>query len=549
MERLELENAVPVIRRAYFPQYPVQASEQGRAVPDDVYNGPWFEDSPAVPVSEYGVQRTEADYLVPALYDKIVRYGDMSTLDADLGTLSHILAGNVSAADGETSLLISNVHLGKALNILCQLVRKRGHVSCDSSLLQAAACNAILAIRARTDFTLENLSVIMFHLGELINHPNLQEMCGEAITRHLLPIFEATLQRLPEHAVTGTCLAFGMVSALRASEHQMVRPLDGVLPRPAADTLLLTVPVLLQAQPDLLVSWESRTLALVAKYGVQYLRRLGQLGRSPGLKVAVDTLQLNAARALKPIIEEARLPSRGIWDQRAGEFKGFGPAKDLRDYLKYSSTYYCEWLGKQPAQVQALLTLQEAPRGPLPDNPHDGRNFAEVVRAGAIVAPTATATWGADAAIPNVPVPVLHVDENIAWGPATELVSFSIAARELLDLKESADRDDRERAITATNALVVAIETGRITLDSAARVQMLLDMDSVCMRLHLADPFDAPQYQKQMEGMCTFMSSELCRMVDGKGGTLMGNKVGFKTGLSSWQRGLLEKLNTPAGED
>jgi hypothetical protein len=546
MERLE--NAVSVIHRAHSSRYPLQALEQGTAVPDEVFNASWFEGMSAAPVIQDVVQRTEADYLVPALYDKIVRYGDLSTLDADLGTLSHILAGNVSAADGETSLLISNVHLGKALNILCQLVRKRGHVSCDSTLLQAAACNAILAIRARTDFTLENLSVIMFHLGELINHPKLQEMCSEAITKHLLPIFEATLHQLPEHAVTGACLAFGMVSALRASEQQMVRPLDGVLPRPAVDTLLLTVPALLRQQPGLLVSWETRTLALVAKYGVQYLRRLGQLGRRQGQRVAVETLQLNAARALKPIIEEARLPSRGVWDQRDGEFHGFGPEKQLRDYLAYSTKYYCEWLGKQKEWIQQESALQEAARGPLPDNTHDGRNFAEVVRAGVIVAPTASAMWSGDAAFPTLPVAVQQADETIAWGPATELVNFSIAARELLDLKETADRDDRERAITATNALVVAIVSGRITLDAASRVQMLLHMDGVCMRLHLADPFDAPQYEHQMEGMCAFMSSELCQMVDRHGRTLLGDKVGFKTGLSSYQRTLLEELNKPAGE-
>ncbi|WP_367345482.1 hypothetical protein [Stenotrophomonas bentonitica] len=546
MERLG--NAVSVIQHAYSPQFSVQAAEQGGVVPHEVFNASGFQGMPVVPVGEHCVRLTEADYLVSALYQRIVKGGELSTINADLETLSRVLTRSIGAEDGDPQQRVSNIYLGKALNILCQLVRRRGEVDCDGTLLLAAARHAILAIRARQDFTLENLSVIMFHLGELINHPKLQTICARAVTRHLLPIFEAKLHHLPEHAVTGTCLAFGLVSALRASEHQMVPPLDGVLPRPAADTLLLKVPALLQTQPDLLVHWESRTLALVAKYGVQYLRRLGQLGRRQGQRIAVETLQLNAARALKPIIEEARLPSRGVWDQRDGEFHGFGPEKQLRDYLAYSTKYYCEWLGKQKEWVQDDFALQEAARGPLPDNPHDGRNFAEVVRAGVIVAPDASATWNGDAAFPTLPVPVLQADENVAWGPATELVNFSIAARELLDLKETADRDDRERAITATNALVVAIVSGRITLDAASRVQMLLHMDGVCMRLHLADPFDAPQYEHQIEGMCAFMSSELGLLVDRNGRALVGDAVAFKTGLSSWQRTLLDELNTPVGE-
>ncbi|WP_315389550.1 hypothetical protein [uncultured Stenotrophomonas sp.] len=548
MERLG--NTVSVIHHAYSPQFSAMA-EQGRAVPQEVFNASGFQGMPIVPVGEHCVRLTEADYLVSALYQKIAKAGELSTLNADLQTLRRILAGSVGADDSDSDApqRVSNIYLGKALNILCQLVRRRGEVDCDSTLLLAAARNAILAIRARQDFTLENLSVIMFHLGELINHPKLQTLCGRAITRHLLPIFESKLHELPEHAVTGSCLAFGLVSALRASEHQMVRPLDGVLPRPAADTLLLKVPGLLRTQPDLLVHWESRTLALVAKYGVQYLRRLGQLGRGQCQKVAVDTLQLNAAKALKPIIDEARLPSRGVWDQRDGEFHGFGPEKQLKDYLAYSTHYYCEWLARQQAWVQDLVALQEAARGPLPDNPHNGRNFAEVARTGVIFAPTATATSSPAAGAPAAQVLRLSSAENDVWMPPSELAGFSQAAGRLLRLNEAADRHDREEAVAATNALVVAIVSGRITLDHAARVQMLLDMDGVCMRLHLADPFDAPQYEHQLEGMCAFMSSELSLLVDRMGRPLIGNAVAFKTGLSSWQRTLLNELNKPVGED
>jgi len=548
MERLG--NTVSVIQHAYSPPFAVQATDAGRVVPHEVFNASGFQGMPFVPVGEHCVRLTEADYLVSALYQKIVKSGELSTLNADLDTLSRDLTRSIGAEDGDPQQRVSNIYVGKALNILCQLLRRRGEFDYDSTRLLAAARHAILAIRARHDFTLENLSVIMFHLGELINHPKLQTVCGRAITRHLLPIFESKLHELPEHAVTGTCLAFGLVSALRASEHQMVRPLDGVLPRPAADALLLRLPTLLQAQPDLLVHWENRTLALVAKYGVQYLRRLGQLGRGQCQKVAVDTLQLNAAKALKPIIDEARLPSRGVWDQRDGEFHGFGPEKQLKDYLAYSTHYYCEWLGRQQAWVQDLVVLREAARGPLPDNPHDGRNFAEVARTGVIVAPVATTTWSHADAAPVAPVPVQRSssEETDVWQAPSELSEFSQAAGRLMRLHEAADRHDREDAISATNALVVAVVSGRIALDTASRVQMLLDMDGVCMRLHLADPFDAPQYEHQLEGMCAFMSSELCLLVDRTGRPLIGDAVAFRTGLSSWQRTLLNALNTPVGE-
>lgn len=526
-------NAVPVIfRTTPLPPFP-SAATQGGAIPDHVFNAAGYLGMPLVPAGEHCVRLTEADYLVSALYQKISKSGDLSTINADLDTLGRLLAGSVSAEESDGQERISNIYLGKALNILCQLVRRRGELDCDGKLLLSAAHRSVQAIRVRQDFTLENLSVIMFHLGELINHPSLQKLCGRAITAHLLPIFEAKLRDLPEHAVTGTCLAFGLVSALRASEHQMVRPLNGVLPRPAADSLLLMVPPLLQAQPDLLVSWESRTLALVAKYGVQYLRRLGQLSRGQGQKVAVETLQLNAAKALKPIIEEARLPSRGIWDQRDGGFHGFGTEKQLKDYLAYSTHYYCEWLAKQQAWVQDRLALQEAERGPLPDNPHDGRNFAQVVRAGMKAEPVAA-----------MPVPPLRPlsEEAEAWAPPAELARFSQDAGALFRLNEVADRYDREQAIAATNALIVAIASDRITLDSASRVQMLLNMDGVCLRLHLADPFDAPQYGLQLAGMCSFMSSQLGLLVDRTGRPLMGTEVPFDTGLSSWQRTLLAEL-------
>ena len=94
-----------------------------------------------------------------------------------------------------------------------------------------------------------------------------------------------------------------------------------------------------------------------------------------------------------------------------------------------------------------------------------------------------------------------------------------------------------------TRRLIVSIEAGRTALNDASRVQMLLDMDAVCMRLYAADPFDAPQYRWQLSSMRSFLSSQLALLVDREGRPLMGTDVPFDSGLSSWQRSLLTELN------
>lgn len=539
-----VSNAVPVIRRATHtvgPDFRGMAAHSA-LVPADIFNASSLAGMPNVPAGEYGVRLTEADYIVSALYLKIVKNADLSTINADLDRLSRVLAGSIGFGDTEDEQRASNIYLGKALNILCQLVRRSGALACDGNLLIRATHRCAEAIAARQDFTLENVSVIMFHLGELINHPPLQRVSSQLVTTHLAPIFEAKLHQLPVHSIEGATLAFGLVSALRASEHQLGRPQGGAVPRPAADSLLLAVPGLLETQPDLLVTWESRTLALVAKYGVQYLRRLAQLGRRRGQFAPGDALQLNAARALKPIIEEAREPARGVWDQRDGTYRGLGQDKQLKDYLAYSTHYYCKWLAQQPEWVQARFTLQEAARGPLTPSLFDGRNFSQVVRSNVdLVAPAVTAapTAPTPAAAPRRPLSA----EIVNLEPPAALARFSQAAGDLVRLGEDADRFDREDAIAATNALIVSIESGRTTLNEPLRVQMLLDMDAVCMRLYSADPLAAPQYHWQLSSMRGFLSSQLALLVGPDGRPVMGTDVPFESGLSSWQRSLLNVLN------
>ena len=332
----------------------------------------------------------------------------------------------------------------------------------------------------------------MFHLGELMNHAALQQGSCQTIINHLVPIFEALLRQHPVHAINGATLAFGLVSALRASEYQLSRRSTGALPRPAADTLLQVMPELLAVQPDLLVAWESRTLALLAKYGVQYLRQLGALGQKRGRLLHAETLQLNAARALKPVIEEARRLSRGIWDQRDTTYRrlhpGQAPARQhglqrllLRPVAEPEAAVdegslriagSRTWpIGGQPARWPELR-CRGAPR-----NPASARGARRPGFSRAHTRPGAPSAGGGHRPLE----------------PPAELGRFSQAAGELLRLGEHGDRFDREEAISATNALIISIEAGRTRLNDPQRVQMLLDMDSVCMRLYAADPFDAPQ--------------------------------------------------------
>jgi len=519
------------------------AQPRERAGPTDIFNSPGFFGMPTVVAGEHSTRLTEADNILAALYHRIVKTGDLSTINADLRQLSRVMANSVGFGDGDNAQRASNVYVGKALNILCHLLRRDGPPPCDGALLVRAVERCAMAIAERREFNLVNLSLVMFHFGELINHPPLQDVCRRIITDHLAPIFEATLRRHPLQAMEGATFALGLVSVLRASESQLAHPSGGALPRPAADSLLLILPRLLEANPGLLRTWENRTLALLSHYGVKYLGLLDHLGRRHGSRFPVDALQLNAACALKPIIDEARLLARGVWNQRDSAYRGFVGEKRLRDYLAYSTRYYCKWLARQPVNVQARFALQEAERGPLADNPYDGRGFAAVVGNGHLPGPASALDDGASVMAPTPsPVPGPASRAVARPGPHTLLDRFSGAVATLLRLGEDADRFDREAVIHASNALIASIAAGRTPLNETRRVQMLIDMDAVCRHLHAADPVGASHYGWQLSSMRGFLSSQLALLVGPEGRPLMGTDVPFDSGLSSWQRTLLNVL-------
>lgn len=536
---------VPVTHRRLPPiPLPLIGARPSAATPTDIFNAPGNDVVPHAPMGGHAARLTEADGIIAALYQKMVKYGDRSTVNVDLDTLGQVLAGSGTHADTNPQRRISNIYLGKALNILCKLTDQRGALALDERLLSTVARTCVQVVAARQAFTLENASVIMFHLGELMNHAPLQQVCSQTIIDHMVPIFEALVRQHPVHAIAGATLAFGLVSALRACTHELARRGSGPLPPPAVDRLLLLVPELLAAEPDLLEVWETRTLTLLANYGVQYLRQLDLVGQRRGRLPHAERLQQNAARAIKPVIEEARRFSRGVWDQRDSTFRGFTPfrgVKELRDYLAYCALYYGKWLQHKPEWMKDRFGLQEAERGPIADNPQEGRNFAAVVRQGMSPAPEVSA---ACALPPPTPVPArrpLSLDIAPAKPPA-ELARFSQAAGDLTRLGEAADRFDRKEAIAAANALILSIEAGRTTLSGFLRVQMLLDMDCVCMRLYEADSFDAPQYAGQLQRLRGFLSSQLALVVDADGRPLLGTDVPFASGLSSWQRSLLDVI-------
>src|SRR5690606_10501536 len=124
---------------------------------------------------------------------------------------------------------------------------------------------------------------------------------------------------------------------LRASEVEMRVHTGGTVPPFAPDALFTTLHALRDARPELLTRWETRSLALVAKYGMQYLSRLAALGKRCSPTDTAMSLQLNAVQLLKPVIEEARRPERGVWDQRNSAYRSLSQGKEIRDYLAYAT--------------------------------------------------------------------------------------------------------------------------------------------------------------------------------------------------------------------
>lgn len=500
---------------------------------------------PVVPVHENSVQVTQADAIVGKLYVKIVKRDDLSTLNVDLERLCRALAGSASVGELETDQRVSNIYLGKALNLLCR-VGGQGQSPCDSAVLVRAVNWCMEVLRGRTEFTLENLSVIMFHLGGLMNLAPVSEASCELIGRFLAPHLDQMLKAAPLRAAGCPILALALVSALRASEVEMRRHTGVTVPRFAPDALFTALRAVRVECPGLLASWESRSLALVAKYGAQYLSQLGAVGKRCSPTNTVVSQQLNAAHLLKAVIEEARLPERAVWDHLNSAYRSLSQGKEICDYLAYATRYYCRWLAGQPEHIRARFELAEPPRGPLTDNPRDERGFAEVARLGMDVPTREEAVINATAPPDNAIAEDVAMAAKPSSPPEPDLARFNAVAGALVRLGEAADRLDREHAIAAVNTLVASIESGRTVLTQAQRVQMLLNMDAVCRQLATTSP-EPSRYAWQLSSMRGFLSAQLAQVVGTNGKPLMAVELPGTPGFSSWQRSLLVILNSCEG--
>ncbi|MFL9582537.1 hypothetical protein [Stenotrophomonas sp. AB1(2024)] len=502
---------------------------------------------PVVPVHENCVQETLADTRVGRLYVKIVKRGHLSTLNVDLRQLCRTLADSASVGNLASDQRISNVYVGKALHILCRLVGDGSGLPCDGALLRRAVNWCLEVLTARDEFTIENLSVIMFHLGGLINHAPVAQASSDVISQLLVGRLQQMLEEAPVQASGCPVVALGLVGALRASEVEVHAYRGGTLPRFAPDVLLISLFAVIEVRLGLLARWESKTLALVAKYGVQYQSRVWAMDRRWTLKNATLPMQLNAARLLKPVIEEARRPERGVWDHRNSAYRSLSQAKEIRDYLAYATRYYCRWLAGQPEHIRARFELAEPPRGPLPDNPRGELRFSQVAWLG-VDDPTRE-EGGIDA--PARPDSALAEDVAMAAEPSSSLPVNLARFNEVVDVLErqggAADRFDREDAVAAVNTLVASIESGRTALTQAQRVQMLLNMDAVCQHLAITAS-STPSYAWQLSSMRGFLSAQLVQVVGTNGQPLMGADLPATPGLSSWQRSLLVILNSCEGE-
>jgi hypothetical protein len=496
-------------------------------------------------VHENSVQQSKADGIVGALYMKMVKRGELAAANADLEQLCQVLSESVGVGELEVEQRVSNIYLGKALNILCRLVGEE-KCPCDTAGVVRVLKWCVKMIRARSDFTLENLSLIMFHLGGLVNFAPVSKACSELISNVLVPYYNQMIKDAPLQAAECAAMPLGLISALRAAEGDILAYKGRAAPSLAPDALFITLRALLDAYPDLLTRWESRSLAFVVKYGVQYLSRLAQMGKRCSPTDNAIPLQLDAARLLKPVIEEARQPARGVWDQRNSGYHSLTRTSEIRDLLAYGTRYYCRWLARQSPRIQARFELAEPPRGPFPDNPRDTRLFAQVAGMGmealTMEAAPINATPVTDAAVASA-----AVLSDVPTPPSSALVRFNAIAQYLAGQGRKADRFDREDAIAAANALIVSIESGRATLTQAQRVQMLLNMDAVCQHLATAASGMPSSYAWQLSSMRGFLSVQLAQVVDAQGKQLMAADLPASPGISAWQRSLLAMLNS--GED
>lgn len=445
--------------------------------------------------------RDSADGAMALLHGRIVTNHNFRNAPRDLGILVATLNNAVAWGDADPGQRLGNVSLGKALQVICELLRRQATLPLDGHSLVSAAQTCCMLVERQTQFRLENCGVIMFHLGKLIGYTAMTARCKALICDHLAPIFRAQMLRGDAHAFTGPDVVFGLVSALRASELAIDVKRNEIPARTAGDALLGAMQDVLSRNPGLLTRCHSATLGLLARQGVHYLLRLAAV-RVPA--DAVDALKLRqfaVAQLIKRCIDEVRDPV-----PRAADANGGPPPRGAGGHLEFAPAYYNRWLNQQASHVQSLLGLSEPPPA--------GQG---VVTQPAML-PPATRFHQTLAALS--PPPGAQPQEAVRHQHQRDLDSAFDEARALIH-----EADARESVPG---------------LDERAR--MLLDLDALYQQLALANPLGSARYDAQLTILGDYLQHAVTQLRDVQGAPLLGPPLASAGGLHSWQRLLLSGL-------
>lgn len=445
--------------------------------------------------------------VVESVFARLVREHNADHVHADLEDLIAALAESQRLGPEEAAYRLSNSMLGKALHVLCHLWRNRSVIHVDLARLTRAVqlCGAL--IEGQQKFMLETCGVLMFHLGELMTCQSVRTVCECLICDHLEPRFRGAIRQRPPGALTGKEVAFGLVSALRASETRL-GSVEGAPPRTAADRLLGVVNEKLDQEPGLFDPCGPPLLGLMARHGMHYLARLTAIQRRHPETEAGTYPQLNVARLIQRCIDDVHALEARAADAGADAARSIfgGP-------LRTAEADYTHWLSRQSPHLQSLI----ARRVPA----------TRVASAGAGVsaAPCATARG------PATPSPVTRT-----------LADFSRLVRRLVEPGREQTSGARARAVEQVDALIDAVQEGKTPLTLAARAQLLLDMDTVYQCLDRANPIHAQTYAVPLASIAVFIAAQQAQLVALDGSPLLGPRIPSSTGLHSWQRTLLMRL-------
>lgn len=446
---------------------------------------------------------------VTVLYARIVAGNNFDTVCEDQAQLCAVLADVSALAPQRAAQQLNNCTLGKALHVLCQIWRHRGTVRYDRQALIEAAHVCGVLIEQRSRFALETCGVIMFHLGELLTIPSLTQRYVALVCDHLAPHFRNELLGRGAGMLTGPDATFGLISALRASEHQLVNEHGVVCEWTAADDLVSSLFLVLQRQPELLEKCESGALGLLARHAMHYLRRLDAVPIGATVAASLQARQRGIAQLVKRCIDEVDTPQ-----PRAADARTLRPPPGFGGHLRDARPCYVAWLARQSCEVQRQLAL----RGACGQSNEDPFTVPDTDTAAAITCP-----------------------EDRTDPRSTPLSRLEDAAAALSREVGMPSRPLGERARVAADDVIDWINNVSPPLTARTRARMLLDLDTVYRHAINALPLGGAS-SAEMVGLNGFQQAQLGLLVDAAGKPVLGPALPSPGGLHSWQRMLLGTL-------